>query len=269
MTTTSSVGNETQLIQAAEAAARNAANTSSATSSSGTDSSSSSALSSLADNYTTFLSLLTTQLKNQDPSSPMNTDTFTSELAQFAGVEQQVETNTKLASLISLNESGQMSSDTTLVGHQATANTTTLPLQNHSASLSFTGTSGQTVAIAVANSAGTIVKDVVATAGAGTDNWTWDGKDNNGNQLPDGAYSVSVQTVSASGTTSALPFTVTGTITGIQKGTSDMQVQMGSATIPMSNITNVSSGTGTSTGSTAAGSDDTASDNAASDNAAS
>ncbi|GAA4486288.1 flagellar hook assembly protein FlgD [Gluconacetobacter asukensis] len=246
MTTTSSVSNEAQLIQAAEAAAKSAANTSSSGSSSSSSGTATSALSSLANNYTTFLSLLTTQLKNQDPSSPMNTDTFTSELAQFAGVEQQVETNSKLGSLISLNESGQMSNDSNLVGQKATANTTTLPLQSSSASLSFSGTSGSTVAIAVANSAGTIVKDVVATASSGTNTWTWDGTDNNGNQLSDGAYSVSVQTISSSGTTSSLPFTVTGTITGIQKGASDMEIEMGKATIPMSDITNISSGTTTS-----------------------
>lgn len=248
MTTTSRVSNENQLIQAAEAAAKSAANTSASGSASSSSGTANSALSSLANNYTTFLSLLTTQLQHQDPSSPMNTDTFTSELAQFAGVEQQVETNTKLASLISLNESGQMSNNSTLVGHKATANTTTLPLQNSSASLSFSGTAGSTVAIAVANAAGTIVKDVVATAANGTNNWTWDGTDNNGNQLSDGAYSVSVQTISASGTTSSVPFTVTGTITGIQKGASDMEVEMGNATIPMSNVTNISSTT-TGTGS--------------------
>lgn len=252
MTTTSSVSNESQLIQAAEAAAKSAANTASSSGSSSSSSTTNSALSSLAHNYTTFLSLLTTQLQHQDPSSPMNTDTFTSELAQFAGVEQQVETNSKLASLISLNESSQMTDSTALVGHQATATTTTLPLQNSSASLSFSGTSGATVAIAVANSTGTIVKDVVATAANGTNTWTWDGTDNNGNKLSDGAYNVSVQTISSTGTTSSVPFTVTGTITGVQKGDSDMELEMGSATIPMSNVTNISSGTtsGNSTNST-------------------
>ena len=255
MTTTSSVSNETQLIQAAEAAAKSAANTSASSSSSSSSSgSTTSALSSLANNYTTFLSLLTTQLKHQDPSSPMNTATFTSELAQFAGVEQQVETNSKLSSLISLNESSQMTDSTALVGQKATASTTTLPLQNSSASLSFSGTSGSTVAIAVANSAGTIVKDVVATADSGTNTWTWDGTDNNGHQLADGAYSVSVQTISSTGTTSSVPFTVTGTITGVQKGDSDMELEMGSATIPMSNVTNISSGTKSSTGSSSASS---------------
>lgn len=178
----------------------------------------------------------------------MSTDTFTSELAQFAGVEQQVETNQNLATLISLNEDSQMTSDTSLVGQTATADSTTLPLQNGSASLSFSGTSGETVAIAVANSSGTIVKDAVVTANSGTNTWTWDGTDNSGNTLSNGAYSVAVETIDSSGTTSAVPFTVNGTITGVTKGTSDMEVEMGTADIPMSEVTNIS-GSSSNTGS--------------------
>lgn len=249
--TTSSISSETQLLQAAESSAKSSANTAATTStsdSSTASSSSASALSSLADNYTTFLTLLTTQLKNQDPSSPMSTDTFTSELAQFAGVEQQVETNKNLTTLISLNEDGQLTSDSSLVGHTATADSTTLPLQSSSASLSFSGTSGETVAISVANSSGTIVKDAVVSATNGTNTWTWDGTDNSGNQLSDGSYSVAVETIDSSGDTSAVPFTVNGTITGVTKGSSDMEVEMGSAEIPMSDVTNVS-GSSSSTGS--------------------
>ncbi|GBQ82611.1 basal-body rod modification protein FlgD [Gluconacetobacter johannae DSM 13595] len=249
--TTSAITNENALLRAAEASARSSANSSVSSSSSAAASGSTAALTSLADNYTTFLTLLTTQLKNQDPSSPMSSDTFTQELAQFAGVEQQVQTNKNLASLISLNEGSQLTSDAGLVGQTATASTTTLPLQNGSASLSFKGNSGQTVAIAVANSAGTIVKDVVASASNGTNTWTWDGTDNNGNQLSDGAYSVAVKTISGSGTTSDVPFTISGTITGVGKGASDMEVEMGDAHIPLSDVTNVSSAsTGASSGST-------------------
>ncbi|MBO1324754.1 flagellar biosynthesis protein FlgD [Acetobacter sp. TBRC 12305] len=253
---TSTISNELTLIQAAESSAKSAASTStSTTSSSASTTTSANALSSLADNYTTFLTLLTTQLKNQDPSSPMSTDTFTSELAQFAGVEQQVQTNTNLATLISLNEDSQLTSDTSLVGSTATASTSTLPLQNSSASLSYTGSAGSMVAIAVANSGGTIVKDAVLSPTTGTNTWTWDGTDNSGNQLADGAYSVSVETIDSSGTTSEVPFTVSGTITGVEKGTSDMMVEMGSASIPMSDLVNISPASSSSSSDTSASTD--------------
>jgi flagellar basal-body rod modification protein FlgD len=241
MSSTSLTTNEYTLLSAAEATAKSSAATSGLPTTSTSSASSTAALSSLANNYTTFLTLLTTQLQHQDPSSPMSSDSFTSELVQFAGVEQQVETNSKLSSLISLNESGQLSADSALVGSQATASSTTLPLQNSSATLNYNGSSGQTVAIAVSNSAGTIVKDDLVTASNGTNTWTWDGTDNKGNKLADGAYSVAVKTMDSAGNTSDVPFTVTGTITGIQTGTNDMQVQMGGATIPMSQLINVSS----------------------------
>ncbi|GBQ34188.1 flagellar biosynthesis protein FlgD [Acetobacter fabarum] len=260
MSTTSLTTNEYNLLSAAESTAKSSAATSGSSSSSSSSTSSTAALSSLANNYTTFLTLLTTQLQHQDPSSPMSSDSFTSELVQFAGVEQQVQTNSKLSSLISLNESGQLSADSALVGSQATANSTTLPLQNSSATLNYKGSSGQTVAIAVSNSAGTIVKDDLVTASSGTNTWTWDGTDNNGNKLSDGAYSVAVKTMDSSGNTSDVSFTVTGTITGIQTGTNDMEVQMGGATIPMSQLVNVSSTSKSSSSSSSSSSSDTDTD---------
>ncbi|MDE7547826.1 flagellar hook capping FlgD N-terminal domain-containing protein [Acetobacter fabarum] len=240
MSSTSLTTNEYSLLSAAEATAKSSAATSGLSTSASSSTSGTAALSSLANNYTTFLTLLTTQLQHQDPSSPMSSDSFTSELVQFAGVEQQVQTNAKLSSLISLNESGQLSADSALVGSQATASSTTLPLQNSSATLNYKGSSGQTVAIAVSNASGTIVKDALVSASSGTNTWTWDGTDNKGNKLSDGAYSVAVKTMDSAGNTSDVPFTVTGTITGIQTGANDMQVQMGGATIPMSQLLNVS-----------------------------
>src|ERR1017187_1412865 len=61
----------------------------------------------IASNFTTFLQLLTTQLKNQDPLSPMDTNQFTQQLVEFAGVEQQMKTNDTLSTLVSLQQSAQ------------------------------------------------------------------------------------------------------------------------------------------------------------------
>ena len=56
----------------------------------------------LASNFETFLTLLTTQMKNQDPLSPMDSNQFTAQLTQMAGVEQQLLTNDLLTSLLRL-----------------------------------------------------------------------------------------------------------------------------------------------------------------------
>src|SRR5476649_1808597 len=70
----------------------------------------------IASNFTTFLTLLTTQLQNQDPLSPMDTNQFTQQLVQFAGVEQQMKTNDSLSTLVSLQQNAQTTEALALVG---------------------------------------------------------------------------------------------------------------------------------------------------------
>jgi len=70
----------------------------------------------IASNFTTFLQLLTTQLQNQDPLSPMDTNQFTQQLVEFAGVEQQMKTNTSLGTLVTLQQAAQTTSALALVG---------------------------------------------------------------------------------------------------------------------------------------------------------
>ncbi|QHM90224.1 flagellar hook assembly protein FlgD [Acetobacter pasteurianus] len=241
--TTSSTSQLASLLQASESAAKTGATSISTAGSSGTSTASTAsagAFASLATNESNFLTLLTTQLKNQDPSSPMDTNAMTSELATFAGVEQQVQTNQNLESLISLNEEGQLTSDKALVGEKASASSSTLPLQSGKASLTFTGTSGEVVAISVANAAGQVVKDDLVSASNGSNTWSWDGTDNSGNQLSDGAYSVAVKTMNSSGVTSDVSFAVNGTITGITKGSTDMEAEMGEAEVPLSSVSSIS-----------------------------
>ena len=80
------------------------------TASAQTQSASSTAFSSLTENLDTFLTLLTTQLQNQDPLEPLDTEQFTQQLVQFAGVEQSIQTNSNLETLIALQSSSDRSS---------------------------------------------------------------------------------------------------------------------------------------------------------------
>ncbi len=239
-TTTASTSLLSQAITAAKSnAAANAASASSSTSTSA--SSSSGSLSSLGGNFNQFLTLLTTQLQHQDPSNPTSTDSFTAELAQFAGVQQQVETNTNLSSLISATQDNQMASAVSLIGKTTTASSSSLPLQSGSASLSFTAPQTGNVAIAVTDSTGTVVKSETVNASVGANTWTWDGKNNSETQLSDGAYTVAVEGSSTDGTSVALPTTITGTVTGVSKGTTGVNIDMGGASIDMSDLTGFSS----------------------------
>lgn len=216
---------------AANAAATTAAN---ATSSSA---SSSSELSSLAGNFNTFLTLLTTQLQNQDPSSPMDSDTFTSEIATFAGVQQQVDTNTNLGQLITLTQDGQATSAASMVGQKASFVSSQIPLQSGTGSISFQTSSPEPIAIAVTNASGTVVRTLQETSVAGANQWNWDGKNNSGASLPDGSYGIAVEAQDPAGNVVAVPFDVIGLVTGVTKSTSGgVTVQFGSVGTDLSTV---------------------------------
>ncbi len=240
-----SILSSTSLLASTEKAAQaNSAATSSAASASSASSSASSTaastLSSLADNFNSFLTMLTTQLQNQDPSSPMDSDQFTSELATFAGVQQQVNTNTNLGQLISLTQNGQVTADNSLVGQTATFSASQIPLQSGAGSIAFNTTGAEPIAIAVTDASGNIVRTVQETSSSGANSWTWNGKDNSGNTLPDGPYGIAVQTEDSSGNVTAVPFTTSGTITGVTKASNgDVLLQMGTDSVDMNNVTSV------------------------------
>jgi len=227
-------------VAAAKAAASQVTTTTTSTSgSSSTTTTGNNALTALSSNFGDFLNMLMTQLQNQDPTSPLDTNQFTSELVQFSGVEQQINTNNSLTQLIQLTQSGEVMQGTTMAGKQVTVTSNERPLQNGTGSVSFTGTAGQQVAISIYNSAGQDVRDAVLTATAGNNTWTWNGQDNSGNQLPDGAYKIAVIGANADGTTAALPFTVTGTATGVESTSSGVQLELGSLPVSFSAVQSV------------------------------
>ncbi|MFT8953387.1 MAG: flagellar hook capping FlgD N-terminal domain-containing protein [Gluconobacter sp.] len=232
----SSVNSSSLLSHAVSAAKSSASSQTSGAATSTASSAGSAALSSMAGNFNQFLTLLTTQLQHQDPSNPTSTDSFTSELAQFAGVQQQVETNTNLTSLISATQDTQITSGVGLVGKTTTATTASLPLQNGNASMTFTAQQAGPVAIAVTDASGQVVKTDTMTATAGTNSWSWDGIDSSGTKMSDGQYFVAVEGTGTSGETASFPTTVSGTVTGLTRTSSGINVQMGSATVPLSDL---------------------------------
>ncbi len=203
-----------------------------------------SSLTSLTNNFSSFLQLLMTQLQNQDPTSPIDTSQFTTELVQFTGVQQQINTNTSLTQLIQLTQSGELMQGSQMVGKKVDLTSQQLALQNGQAQVQFTATAGQPVQITVTNSNGAAVQTVSMTATQGSNTWTWNGQDSSGQTLPDGAYGVSVIGGSSGGSAAALPFTVIGTATGVQQSASGnaVQLEVGALTVPFSAIQSVNTG---------------------------
>lgn len=153
----------------------------------------------LADNFQTFLTLLTTQLKNQNPLDPLDTNQFTQQLVQFAQVEQQMKQNEQLTTLVALQKNAQQSTALGFVGATVAVDGSTAPLDEKGATWAFTSPKPASAVINVANSSGQTVYSGGFTLQAGELAFTWDGKGNDGQQWPKGNYAISIVAKDASG----------------------------------------------------------------------
>lgn len=191
------------------------ASTSAATTASSTSKSTTSKAS-LAQNFDTFLTMLTTQLKNQDPLSPMDSTQFTNQLVQFAGVEQQINVNSNLEKMISLTNLNQLSSSVSYLGQYVEMDSNKLPLQDGKAAFSYTlDADTRSTAIVIKDSTGQIVRSLAGETSSGRHEITWDGTDSSGNKLDDGAYTISIVAVDGEQKTVTTSNTVYGKVTDI------------------------------------------------------
>ncbi|MDX2028022.1 MAG: flagellar hook capping FlgD N-terminal domain-containing protein [Alphaproteobacteria bacterium] len=174
----------------------------------------------IAGNFNTFLKILMTQLKHQDPTNATDTNQFTQELVQFAGVEQQLNTNSNLQTLINMQKtSGGLASTISYIGKYVEVPTSNaLPLQNGKANLAYKLPAGvQTVTVNVIDSTGKTVANLTGSKQTGMNYISWDGKGINGDQLPDGAYRFQLTAKKPDGTSvSVTDIRALGLVTAVQ-----------------------------------------------------
>ena len=160
---------------------------------------------SIAENFSTFLQLLTTQLKNQNPMDPLDTNQFTQQLVQFAQVEQQMKQNDQLSQILAFEKSAQSTVALSYVGH-------TVVVEGQTTQLSLPGVATWTMSVSKPATATVTVKDSTGqtcytgsfSVQPGQQNFTWDGKGNDGKQWPAGSYTLTATAKDASGETSAI-----------------------------------------------------------------
>ena len=153
----------------------------------------------LAGNFQTFLTLLTTQLKNQNPLDPLDTNQFTSQLVQFAQVEQQLKQNDQLAALVALQKTAQSTAALEFVGRTVAVNGATAPLRNGVATWDLAVPKPATATINIQSATGQTVYSGNYSLSAGRQPFVWDGKDASGLQWPDGNYTISISAQDANG----------------------------------------------------------------------
>jgi len=209
------IPNTTSQVQAAI----NSATTNAAKSATGSNS--------LTNNFQTFLTLLTTQLKNQNPLDPLDTNQFTQQLVQFAQVEQQIKQNTQLETLISLEKSAQATTALAYVGSTVAIDGQTAALTNKHAAWTFNVPKPVTATVTIRNATGQTVYNGSFSMNPGMQTFEWDGRDAQGVQWPDGNYTISVTGKDASGQTVAIPSEIEGVVDSVDLTKTPAELKVG------------------------------------------
>jgi flagellar basal-body rod modification protein FlgD len=194
---------------------------------------------SLAGNFQTFLTLLTTQLKNQNPLDPLDTNQFTQQLVQFAQVEQQLKQNEQLAALVAMERTAQATTALAYVGQTVVVDGQTAALKDGQATWSFVAPKPVAAAITVKSATGQTVYSGNFTINTGTQNFTWDGRDNSGVKWPDGNYTLSVSAKDASGQSVAISSEVQGVVDSVDVTKSPPVLSIGGQTFTLDKIKRV------------------------------
>ncbi len=218
---------------------------SAATSASAGQAAGTAATTSLAGNFNEFLKLLTTQLQHQDPTSPLDPNQFTQELVQFSSVEQQINTNKSLNTLISLQQTQQAASALTFLGATVAVSGSTAQLANGQATWNYSVTQPATAAISITNSSGQVVYSTSQTVQPGAQSFTWNGLDQQGTAWPSGPYTISISAVGANNQLVPVTTQVQGVVTGVDVSKTPPNLIIGGQSYPLNQITQVlSTGSG-------------------------
>lgn len=179
----------------------------------------------------TFLTLLTTQLQYQDPLDPMDAAEYTNQLVQYSNVEQAIQTNTKLDNLLNLSIYNLGVQAAGYVGKTVQAIGDMMPLDGGVGKATYTLSKNATeCTVMVKDSDGKVVYSTVGENSAGAHDFVWDGKNFAGEQMPDGAYQIVVDTKVPSGETSvSVTTTVFGRVTGVASDDSGIYLGLGDA----------------------------------------
>jgi flagellar basal-body rod modification protein FlgD len=191
---------------------------------------------SIANNFDTFLLLLTTQLKNQNPLDPLDTNQFTQQLVQFAGVEQQIRSNENLEALVNLNKSSQLTTAMNYVGATITADGATSALKSGVATWYVTAPRAASATINISDSTGNVVFTHETTLEAGTSGFTWDGKMSNGQTAPEGQYTIKINAKDANAQAVTVSTQFSGVVDAVDLSGSEPLLMVGTALITLDKV---------------------------------
>ena len=196
----------------------------------------------LEDERDQFLTLFLTQLQNQDPTSPMDTNEMTNQLVQFTAVEQQIETNKSLASLVSAQAANTNAAAVNYIGEHVIFNGNNTNLTDDGASWGYLLESeANSTTVNVFNAAGDLVYSEEGQTGSGERfEFNWDGTNEDGEKLPNGPYSIQINALDADNEGITAEVEAVGLVTGVVTGEDGPSLMVGKIIVEMNEITRVS-----------------------------
>ncbi|RZJ32680.1 MAG: flagellar hook assembly protein FlgD [Brevundimonas sp.] len=193
----------------------------------------------LASNFETFLSLLTAQLRNQDPLSPVDSNQFTAQLTQMAGVEQQLLTNDLLTSLLASQGTNGLAGASNYIGKDATAVWSATRFKDGEATWSYElGGNATSAKLQVLDGSGRVVWEGDAPdKTSGVHDFTWDGTATSGANGQDGSvYTLKVVAKDALNQTIDAQVLIRGRVTGVEMYEDEAYLTIGNSIMPLSTV---------------------------------
>ncbi|MEA3107288.1 MAG: flagellar basal-body rod modification protein FlgD [Gammaproteobacteria bacterium] len=194
---------------------------------------------------TNFLTLMLAQLKNQDPTSPVDSNQFLNQLASLSTVQGITQLNTSFGALSTSLVSSQALQASSLLGHQALVSSTTANLTANgsvSGAIDVPQTTSQAV-VNVSDSSGALVRQInLGAQSTGLANFSWDGKQQDGSQAPAGTYTLSAQFAGGTGATAASTY-VNGIVQSVTMGAGQTGLTLnvsGLGSVPFSGVKQIS-----------------------------
>jgi flagellar basal-body rod modification protein FlgD len=200
----------------------------------------SSARSTIAGNFDTFLSILTTQLKNQNPLDPLDTNQFTAQLVQFSGVEQQLKTNEFLQALLLNTQTSYRADAVSYIGKQVSASGETAELVDGGAYWAYNADANVANAtVNIKDAAGNVVYTETGSLNAGPGTFLWDGVGSDGNNRPDGVYTIEIKGTNLAGNAVKVSTSSFGIVTGVDFSGAEPMLTVGKNKVALSDVTDI------------------------------
>jgi flagellar basal-body rod modification protein FlgD len=194
----------------------------------------------IANNFMAFLQLLTTQLQNQNPLEPLDTNQFTQQLVQFAQVEQQLRSNDQLETLVALQKSTQASAALDFVGKTVAISGATTHLGADGTTVwTFSSPKPASATVTIKDSTGQTAFSSNYAINSGRQDFVWDGRGTNGQRWPAGNYTMSITAKDANGQTVAITTDVQGIVDSADLSQTPPVLSIGQLTFTLDQIKRV------------------------------